>query len=241
MYTESKNAKEISEFYDYFSAKQIETGINLRHYYLFYKIVKAGLKRNHKILEIGCGIGTLTKLLYHYLSKGAVLGTDISEKNITIARKRFKYSDRIEFVRSDMLDFNREDKYDFIILADVMEHIPFEQHKDIFHIISKHMHEHSKVFINIPHPYNIEFLRTNSPDKLQVIDQALYADGITSAASINNLILTEYFEYPLFHVENDYVIMVFTLKKMQGYTVKSKIKIVVRKFIYRIIYSFLKR
>jgi cyclopropane fatty-acyl-phospholipid synthase-like methyltransferase len=240
MQTEVNNLQNVGEFYDDFSKKQVVTGTNLRHYYLFTKIVKSGLKRNHDVLEIGCGIGTLTSLLYSYLKNGKIVATDISSKNIQLAQERIKSAKRIEFFISDMQDFSYAGKFDFIVLADVLEHIPMHLHGSLFQTITKYMKDDATLFINIPHPSNIEFLRANAPEKLQIIDQALYADELTKVASACGLILSEFKSYSLYHSEDDYNIIRFRLNRKVNYTPKAKSKIIIKKNLYRLFYLFLK-
>lgn len=234
----NENMNNISKFYDDFSEQQVITGTNLRHYYLFNRILKSGLKKDHKVLEIGCGIGTLTKLLFSFLKKGEMVVTDISENNIKIARERLKSTQRIEFIVSDMQNFSHDKKFDFIILADVMEHIPQELHIQLFQTIVKHMKDDATLFINIPHPKNIEFLKENFQEKLQIIDQALYADSLTKDAAKSGLILKEYKSYSLFHKENDYNIIIFKLNKTVKFNALSKGIIIVKKFFYRLSYYY---
>ncbi len=98
--------EEIVEFYDEHSKKQIDKGINIRHYKLFKKIINAGLKKNFTVLEVGCGIGTLTSLIISYLKNGRLVATDISGKNIDIAKKQFAKNTKVDFLVSDMKDFS---------------------------------------------------------------------------------------------------------------------------------------
>ncbi len=238
--SEKENTKHIEEFYDEFSKKQVKTGVNLRHYYLYRKIVNSGLKKNHHVLEIGCGIATLTGLLSEYLKKGTLVAADISPENIEVAKRRLQNRRNVKFLVSDMKDFDYPGKFDYVILADVLEHIPIELHENLFQVISKHMLDDSVVFINIPHPKNIEFTREKYPDKLQIVDQSLYAETLTNAASKSGLMLTAYHSYSLFHVQNDYVIMMFKKNKEISYTPISKIEIIIKKYINKIYYWFSK-
>jgi len=240
MSTEVKNFQEVREFYDEFSKKQIITGVNLRHYYLFRKIVKSGLKKNHSLLEIGCGIGTLTGLLASYVKQGDILVTDISPKNIASARGRLRSYKNIEFLVSDIQDFNCNQKFDFIVLADVLEHIPKNLHLNLFHVISKHLKKDAVLFINIPHPKRIEFLEKYSPEKLQVIDQTLYAKDLIREAESNGLILFEFKSYSLFHKEADYIQIIFKMNKDFNFRSFSKYSIIIKKMKYRLFYFLTK-
>ena len=80
----------VSEFYDQYSKQQLNTGVHIRHYTILTRLKKAGLKPNHRVLEVGCGIGTLTGLLGSYLKDGKLTAVDISPESIEIAKKRTK-------------------------------------------------------------------------------------------------------------------------------------------------------
>ncbi|NCB08157.1 MAG: class I SAM-dependent methyltransferase [Bacteroidia bacterium] len=227
-------SENIKEFYNEFSKKQLATGVNLRHYYLFRKIIQSGLKRNHNVLEIGCRIGTFTGLLARYLKKGKILAADISPENIKIAKERLKNRKNVEFLISDMQDFQHHTKFDFVVLADVLEHIPRQHHVALFQTISRHMTEEAVLFINIPHPKNIEYLEKYHPEKLQIIDQALYADEIITAAFQNGLILNQYVSYKLYHKENDYITIQFEKNKFVSFNSLMKKNIILKKIKYRL-------
>jgi trans-aconitate 2-methyltransferase len=228
--------KKVQKWYNAFSEKQLQTGTNLRHYTLFNNLVANGLKKNHSVLEVGCGIGTLTRLIYKYLRKGELVATDISDESINIAKSRIGTSRKIEFLVTDMTDFNHPKKFDFIILPDVLEHIPVEQHKALFQILSKHMHNDSIMIINVPHPRALDFLRIHFPEKLQVIDQSLNASELLNNAYASNLELINYTSYSLFNKEADYVFIKFRKEQMISLTPISKPEIIYRKFFKRIRY-----
>jgi len=233
--------EEIVEFYDDYSKKQINTGVNIRHYQLFGKIIKAGLKKNSTVLEVGCGIGTLTSLILSYLKKGKLVAADISGESINIAKQRFAKNSNVEFFVSDMMDFSYPQKFDIIILPDVLEHIPIENHLKLFEVLSKHMHDDSKIVINIPHPKIIEYYKSHSPEVLQIIDQSIWADILIKNTSANHLILKQYNSYSIHNHEEDYVFAVFEKKvKYAKINNLSTINIIRRKFIYRLFYLWKK-
>jgi len=238
MQTDEKNLQNIKEFYNEFSKQQVVTGVNLRHYYLFRQIVSCGLKNNHSLLEIGCGIATLTGLIANYLKKGKILATDISPENIELAKTRLGKHKNVQFIVSDMQDFSYNQKFDFIILADVLEHIPKNLHSDLFHKIAEYMNDDAVLFINIPHPKNIEFIRNNFPERLQIIDQELYANGLSDNAMNAGMILETFHSYNLFHRENDYVRMIFRKNSERTYKPNSRMKIILEKFLNRIYYWY---
>jgi len=227
----------ISSFYNTFKKKQIMTGVNLRHYMVFNKCVRAGLKRDHQILEIGCGIGTFTQLTSRYLTKGSILATDISNESIEEAKKRIPVSRKVNFMVSDMSDFTSDTKFDFVVMVDVLEHIPFDQYDQLFSIINKCTHENSIFAINIPHPDIIRYFRTNRPEQLQIIDNSVDMDYLSGKIYNHNFILTSFSTYCVHNEDNDYAFITFAKEsKKKEFNRIPKIKVIKRKLVYRIKY-----
>jgi uncharacterized protein (DUF2249 family) len=59
------------------------------------------------------------------------------------------------------------------VFPDVLEHIPVEQHANIFETVSKLTTPDAVILINIPEPNYLNWVRENDPKKLQIIDQSL--------------------------------------------------------------------
>lgn len=194
----------IAGFYDVFSGQQIKTGVNIRHRTIFFQLKKSGLKKHHKVLEIGCGIGTLTSLLGKYLVKGSVHAVDISPESINIARQRLKKFSHVSFSVSDMSDYSSQLKFDFVVLPDVLEHIPLSMHPVIFKKISECTHEDSLVFIHIPSPHYQDFISANKPELQQIIDQSLSLDVISGPIYENGFYFHSLQTYGLAVEEGDY-------------------------------------
>lgn len=196
------NRKNISDFYDEYSSQQKKIGVNIRHRTIIKKLVKAGLDNSSNVLEIGCGIGTLTSLLVKKC--GQLLAVDISPSSIELAKKNLSSHQNISFLVSDMSDFPEAQKFDFIVLPDVLEHIPVEQHDNLFYQISKNLKPNGRVCIHIPDPYALEWIRNNKPELLQIIDQSLYTDVLTPAIYKNNLVIDKLVRYQLQATLPDY-------------------------------------
>lgn len=228
--------QEIQDWYNSFATKQLKTGVNLRHYHILNKLRALGLKKDANVLEVGCGIGTLTSLLHQYLKKGSLTATDISDESISIAKSWIKNAKSIDFVVTDMTDFKGAKLFDFIVLPDVLEHIPMEDHTNLFATLRKNMNAIGNLVIHIPHPKSIDYIRQNTPEKLQFIDQALPASHILSAAYQNDWILVSYEAYSLLHQENDYVFLHFKPNYPARLTSISKYQIILKKQIARIQY-----
>ncbi|MFP5470278.1 MAG: class I SAM-dependent methyltransferase [Bacteroidia bacterium] len=231
-----KAEKEIRDWYNDFSKKQIEISINLRHYSIVNHLIDAGLKKNHSVLEIGCGIGTLTKLIHKYLKTGKIFATDISDESINIAKSIFsKTSSNVEFIVTNMENFSHSNKFDFIVLPDVLEHIPIEQHRNLFQVISNHMHDNSKILIHIPHPKALDFIRKFQSEKLQIIDQSISAEQLLKDTYHNGLTLVNYTSYSLYNKEADYALIILQKNRdLSTLTPFSKPKIIYKKALSRL-------
>jgi len=169
----STENKDVAKYYDEFKTHQKNLGINLRHRTIFKNVLNAGLQQNSTVLEIGCGIGTVSHLMLKHLAHGRFVGVDISPESIAHAKQFNANYKNAEFIVSDMSDFKHDLKVDFVVFPDVLEHIPVEQHGALFKTIAAHSHENTVVVINIPEPYTLDWTRRNHPDRLQIIDQSL--------------------------------------------------------------------
>jgi trans-aconitate 2-methyltransferase len=232
--------EEVKQWYNLFANKQAKTGTNLRHYQILDYLRKSGLKKDHTVLEVGCGIGTLTGLIHAFLTKGSLVATDISDESIVMARTLIPGSEKIDFVVTDMSDFTYQTTFDFIVLPDVMEHIPVEQHKQLFLNLSKLMHKGSVILIHIPHPRALDHVRKHSPERLQIIDQSLSAAEMLNNAYAANLVLDSYKSYALFNSKPDYVLIKLekNIPYADGYLPLSKSKIILRKTKLRLMSLF---
>jgi SAM-dependent methyltransferase len=227
--------EEVKNWYNTYTKKQLNTGVNLRHFTIINHMINYGFKKNHKVLEIGCGIGTLTQLIYKYINKGKLVATDISDESVQFAKARISTIQKnIEFFVTDMTDFEYSEKFDFIVLPDVLEHIPIAQHPSLFAVLSKHTHDESVILIHIPHPKALDFIRKYQPEKLQIIDQSIGADELMQNAYLNDFYLIDYQSYSVFNKEPDYALVVFKKNKEIKLNALPKHKIIFKKLIARI-------
>jgi SAM-dependent methyltransferase len=167
------------------------------------------------VLELGCGIGTFTFLLSKRVKKGKIEAVDISPESIEYARGRIP-NDNITFSAADIVTYIPSLQiFDFILLFDVIEHIPVSRHDELFHNIAAVCKDSTKVLINIPNPDYITYDKENNPEVLQVIDQALPLKLILQNIENNGLDLV-HFETHSVWVENDY--QFFVVHKKRAFT-----------------------
>ena len=229
----------VVRFYNQFAEKQEKTGINSRHLSILEKAKQAGLASNHRVLEVGCGIGTVSHLLATQVPQGKVLAVDISPESIEKARVLWKKQGNLKFDVSDMSDFNLPgETFDFFVFPDVLEHIPVAQHARLFENIQRHAHADSVVLIHIPAPRYLEWMIGNQPEKLQVIDQPLDTGVLVQTLGAAGFYLEKMETYALFFEEKDYQYFVFRAKKpVQQSTEKSKWQVLKERIIIRLKYG----
>ena len=77
---------------------------------------KAGIKKGMRCIDIGCGSGSVTKLMAEIVGKrGQVVGADIDEKYLEYCRKINEYSN-VNFIRDDISKSRLDEKESFDIV-----------------------------------------------------------------------------------------------------------------------------
>lgn len=206
------------EFYDDYSARQEDMGINHRHLSIQRWMEYFGLESHHSVLELGCGIGTITQLLLQYLgSDGRVVAADISPKSIALAKERLKKYHNVTFYAEDALQLDLEPGFDFILLPDVLEHIPMDMHQALFHKLGDWLAPAGKLVIHIPHPHYLEWVHEYRPEELQLIDQPLPTHEVLAKASQAGLSLEFLQGYTIYREPHDYQILMFHKRRKVQY------------------------
>jgi trans-aconitate 2-methyltransferase len=204
--TESK--QNVKEFYDTFTNNQTKIGVSVRHRLIFKKLKQIGLNSNSNVLEIGCGIGTVSSLIIPFINSGKFVGCDISPKSIELAKK-FNPQSNASFVCTDMTDFESDVKFDFVVFPDVLEHIPVEEHNALFERISRHCSPNAKLLINIPEPNSLNYTRKHRPEQLQIIDQSLSMQDLLNNTYPHGFQVHSIIPYSIHTNVNNYLSIVF--------------------------------
>lgn len=204
--------KKVIEFYNEYVEHQQDVGINERIFEMYRRLKKRGLHSGSNILELGCGIGTLTYLLAKTVKSGQIESVDISTQSIEFAKQRLKQSN-ITLVAHDVVDYVPKNKnFDFITLFDVIEHIPMERHDELFRNLGKIASDKTVILINIPSPAAIQYDIDNNPNALQIVDQPLPIDFIVGNIVKNGLSLVSFENHSIW-AENDYQFFVIAKNK----------------------------
>lgn len=103
-------------------------GIHPKHKIMnYHKFFIDNIGSSDEILDIGCGKGENAFDIAQKAKK--VLGIDIIENNIKIAKEKYHLACRqagkenLEFLLGDATKYNFEQKFDKIVLSNVLEHI----------------------------------------------------------------------------------------------------------------------
>lgn len=211
-------SEKVKDFYDGFS-KNI-----LRNEFYNYSLRQDAIKKlcrkyiphNARILEMGCGVGIITK----FVQKNAefVLAVDISSTNVGVAQI---YADS-ENTKFDVIDITKETdkiksfgKFDVILIFDVIEHIEKSNYKQLFSILEDLLTDSGIILLTYPSAEYQQHLKNHNPQALQVIDQEVYLTDILN--SITRL-FPYYYSYKHIWDKDQYIHLV--LKSNVNYPVK---------------------
>jgi trans-aconitate 2-methyltransferase len=204
-------------FYDELVGRQTTVGVNERHRAIVAWLRRFGLKPSHSVLEIGCGVGTLTELLASALrGGGSVLGVDLSPKSIEAARARLAAFDNVRVEVGDALEMNLGGPFDVVVLPDVIEHIPLELHPRLFERVASWTTRGGFVLLHYPNPHHLEWYHKHDPGSLQFIDQPIHDDVLLSNAYPYGLYLDFLQTYSIWIREGDYVVAVLRPVRPEG-------------------------
>ncbi len=205
--------QEIADFYNKFSERQVAAGINHRHLSIIHHLKESGLKGDDRILEVGCGIGTVSELvLRHLTNKGYLKALDISQKSVDIARKRLRKYSNVSIEVRDLTQEPINDLFDVVILPDVIEHIPLSLHRDLFERIAEVLQPKGFVFIHIPHPNHLEWMVNTGCQELQILEQPIFTNELCETVYPIGFYLHSLKSYSVYSVENDYQVIILKKK-----------------------------
>jgi 2-polyprenyl-3-methyl-5-hydroxy-6-metoxy-1,4-benzoquinol methylase len=216
---------EIADYYNDFSNRQIAAGINNRHLSIIQHLKEAGLNKSHRILEVGCGIGTVSELILRHLSKNGFLHSiDISPKSIAIAKARLKKYENALIETKDLTEELISDQFDIVVLPDVIEHIPLDLHVNLFRNILGILKPEGFVFIHIPHPNYLEWIANDSNEELQIIDQPILTEILCKSVYPLGYYIHFLKSYSIYTKSNDYQIVI--LKRKPSIQNQEKLEVI---------------
>ena len=204
------------EFYDDYVDRQVSVGINDRHESIMRFLDRAGIQSDHRVLEIGCGIGTLTQLLVKRVGpSGRVVALDLSPRSIEVAEERLGAIGHLQLLAGDFFELDVPGEFDAVVLPDVIEHIPLELHGTLFERIAARLAPGGFVLAHYPNPHFLAWCHEHRQDLLQAIDQPIHAHELLVNAAPHGLYLDYLETYSIWVREGDYVVAMLRLRADQ--------------------------
>jgi SAM-dependent methyltransferase len=127
-------------------------------------------QRPKRVLEIGCGIGATSWRMARAWPEADVIGADVSPRSIEVARTCFKLPNLTYFegfIEPGVI----AGKFDLIVLMDVYEHIAVQDRPVLHRTIRELLSDDARVFVSVPTPAHLEFLRKHHPQEIQPVDE----------------------------------------------------------------------
>lgn len=203
----NQDKEAIERYYDEFAHNQSETGVNERLFACYVRLKKIGLLQANHVLELGCGVGAFSGLIQRHLPSGALEAVDLSSTSIAIAKNKIGSS--VNFAAADILTYQPKTAlFDFILLLDVIEHVPLELHTSLWERYVSKLKQGGKLVINLPNPNYLEWERKEKPEQLQILDQPIPIPHLIQQLYQSGLQLNQFETYSVWS-ENDYHFIVF--------------------------------
>lgn len=141
----------VGSFFDHKNSKNV---LKLEK---FDKLVGKYIKKDTKVLEIGCGSGVLLKHLNkkYKIKKKNLLALDPSKEVF----KKFKLNKNFKIVNKFLDNFLTKEKFDLIVMDNVFEH--FENPRKSLEKINQHLSKNGIIYIAIPDTENIKTIQND--------------------------------------------------------------------------------
>jgi ubiquinone/menaquinone biosynthesis C-methylase UbiE len=161
-------------------------------------LLQNGLRKDHIVIDVGCGSGRLAFQLREYL-KSIYIGLDVVEDLFKYAEKICKRPDWKFYMAPGLSIPEKDDYADFICLFSVFTHLLHEESYKYLKDASRVLKPNGKIVISflefkIPSHFDIfeQSLMDNHPDK--VLTQFISRDAIESWATHCGLEVTGIFD-----------------------------------------------
>jgi protein-L-isoaspartate O-methyltransferase len=203
----------IKEFYDHLVPRQLSAGVNERHHKILELLVGTGLRDGMRVLEVGCGIGTVTGLIAAKIPRGHLTALDLSSTSVAQARQKLGHLGHVDLLVADAVTGSLSGHYDRIVLPDVLEHIPADRHAALFTRLRDLMSPGAMILVHSPDPYYADWLKANHPELLQVVDLSLHLAYLIPLLDKAGLALVDLQRHSIWTDRPDY--MALTLERME--------------------------
>ena len=141
------------EFYNMF-LEHFETQVDNPRNVGFRSWVRKWIYAPKKVLDFGCAYGYNSQYLIHEVGC-EVFGVDLSPKCIEVANERFPRGRWFAGDITEGFDIGERD-FDFVLMSDVIEHVPLDRHQKVFEVLSEWVRPGGAIILSVPNPLHYE-------------------------------------------------------------------------------------
>jgi cyclopropane fatty-acyl-phospholipid synthase-like methyltransferase len=108
-----------------------------------------------KIFDIGCGNGALLNLIYQTKNPQKIGGVEISKKLVDnanellskVVSRKLEFDQKVHIRQYDGINLENLEEYDYILLVDVIHHIPKQHLKNFFALLEQRMRRNATLIL----------------------------------------------------------------------------------------------
>ncbi|MDB5116407.1 MAG: methyltransferase protein [Mucilaginibacter sp.] len=174
--------------------------VNPRIEYGWKTIMRFAPKKPLRILEVGCGMGSICERMHKHWPDARITGIDISTMSIQIAQKLFG-DDKLDFRETILTpDTFKGEQFDLIIFMDVYEHIAVHDRPEVHAALAKILNNKGKIILTVPTPHNLKWCLVNRPETMQPVDEHITFQVIAKLAADTSTEVILYHQKDVWHV-----------------------------------------
>ena len=155
-----------------------------------FKFAAKMVKKNDRVLEIGCGSGLGTNFLAQHCRR--IKGIDVKSEELEEARSLTRRKN-VDFELIDFFDMPSKSRYDAVVALDVIEHMPKADGRRLIKKTTAHLKKDGILIIGTPSMYTRKYqsplskashIKLYDQEELRALIEAHY--GRTLAFSMND-------------------------------------------------------
>lgn len=139
-------------------------------------------------LNYGCGIGKSEKFIRKYFKRAHIYSIDPSRRSMEIAEEKNRHLTNIEFRLLNGHHIPFEKTFDIIFLANVLHHIPRNDHTQVLEHLYRKLNDEGHLFVFEHNPFNpitVKIVQSCKLDEKAVLLTPLYTNRILARAGFN--------------------------------------------------------
>ena len=139
-----------------------------------FETVESHVPRKGRILDFGCGYGMLSNFLALKSPDRRVLGIDLNQARIEVAKRSSKGHPEVSFQLGDVQDFQGI-PFDAVVMTDVLHHIDEDNVRVLLRIIRSCLSDHGTlVVLDVDRSPRRKFCTTYLIDRLLNLTRSLH-------------------------------------------------------------------